>query len=246
MENVFAKGQVHAQRIIATGLPEMSFYFSTPPTSSQRSLEGNVLISGQQNDYYDLLVSETLHLFSVTFQPHGLSAFFELPLSELQNQTVLADHISKAYSAQIADEMGATDSFARRVEIIERHFLKLLAKQTTSVDRQRMAYAVEVIRKAKGAVSIDYLAANACLSRKQFERKFLHYIGISPKQFLKIIRFQNAIYLKQHREGISLTELAFEGGYYDQSHLINDIKDLTGQTPKKLFGAGGVISDFFS
>lgn len=82
-----------------------------------------------------------------------------------------------------------------------------------------MTNAIELITPTKGNVSIDFLASNACLSRKQFERKFLSYIGISPKQFLKIIRFQNAIYFNQTTSFNKLTELAYKVGYYDQSHL---------------------------
>lgn len=243
IENALDKGTIHSQRVIATGLPELLFYFGNRPTSDQRIIEGNTLLNGQQNDYYDLLISDTLSMFTITFHPSGLSHFLKIPLSELQNQTLLFEYIDKASSQQLEEQLWEATSFRQRIEIVEAYFLKRLNNQPISVDHQRMIHTTELIKSSKGIVSIDFLASKACLSRKQYERKFLAHIGISPKQFLKIIRFQNAIHLKQLN--LSLTELAFETGYYDQSHFINEVKELTGQTPKKLFANGEIISDFF-
>ena len=245
MENVLDKGKEHSQRIIATGLPELIFYFGNRPKSNKRNLEGNALLNGQQNDFYDLLISDTLSLFSITFHANGLSHFLKIPLSELQNQTVLLENIDKAFSQHLEERLAEATTFQKRIEIAEAYFIKLLNNQNISVDHERMTHSISLIKSTKGNISIDFLASNACLSRKQYERKFLAHIGISPKQFLKIIRFQNAIHLRQFSSTISLTELAYEAGYYDQSHFINEVKEMTGQTPKKLFKNGEIISDFF-
>lgn len=245
IENVLGKGKEHSQRVIATGLPELTFYFENRPKSDKRNLEESILLNGQQNDFYDLLITDKLSMFSVTFQANGLSHFLKIPINELQNQIVALDSIDKVFSQQLEDKLAGGTTFKKRIEIVESFFLNLLKNQIISVDHERMTNSIELIKSTKGNISIDFLASNACLSRKQFERKFLAYIGISPKQFLKIIRFQNVIFLKQSATNISLTELAYVAGYYDQSHFINEIKELTGQTPKKLFENGVIISDFF-
>jgi AraC-like DNA-binding protein len=247
IETILPKGQEHSQRIIATGLPELTFYFGKRPTSDKRTLESNVLISGQQNDYYDLLITDHLSVFSITFQPNGLSQFLKFPVSELRNQTVAANAIDKSFlPPHVEDQLAEAKSFKKRVEIAEALFVKLIATPIERVDHERMLQSIQMIKSSKGSVSIDALASNACLSRKQFERKFLAYIGISPKQFLKIIRFQYTLFLNQSAANHSLTSLAYEAGYYDQSHFINEIKELTGLTPKKLFAHREIITDFFS
>jgi transcriptional regulator GlxA family with amidase domain len=108
-----------------------------------------------------------------------------------------------------------------------------------------MRRSVDLINRTKGNITVDCLASEACLSRRQFERIFLAYIGISPKQFLKIVRFQNAIFINHNSNAKSLTDLALKAGYYDQSHFINEMKELTGYTPKKLFYEEEIISDLF-
>ena len=245
IENVLDKGREHSHRIIATGLPELTFYFENRPKSEKRNLEGNKLLNGQQNDYYDLLITDKLSMFSVTFQADGLSHFLKIPINELHNQIVTLDSVEKAFSHQLEDKLAEAKTFQKRIESVESFFLALLKNQLISVDHQRMTNSIRLIKATKGNISIDFLASKACLSRKQFERKFLSFIGISPKQFLKIIRFQHAIFLKQSVPDTRLTELAYEAGYYDQSHFINEVKELAGQTPKKLFENGEIVSDFF-
>lgn len=245
VENVLGKGKVHFQRVIATGLPELTFYFENRPKSDKRKIEGSILLNGQQNVFYDLLITDKISMFSVTFQANGLSHFLRIPINELQNQIVTLESVNKVLSQQLEDKLAGASTFQKRIEIVESFFINLLKNQIISVNQKRMTNSIELIKSTKGNISIEFLASNACVSRKQFERKFLAYIGISPKQYLKIIRFQNAIFLNQSTTNVSITELAYRAGYYDQSHFINEVKDLTGQTPKKLFDSEEIISDFF-
>jgi transcriptional regulator GlxA family with amidase domain len=109
----------------------------------------------------------------------------------------------------------------------------------------RIANCIALVNKSKGIIDITALAKASFLSRKQFERTFLTYIGTTPKQFLRIVRFQNSLYAKQKNENLSLTELAYNSGYYDQSHMIYDYKLLSGKTPSQYFSECDPYSDYF-
>jgi AraC-like DNA-binding protein len=75
-----------------------------------------------------------------------------------------------------------------------------------------------------------------CLGIKQFERIFSKYVGVNPKKFASIVRFQNV--LQTNSKGKRrLSQIAVYNGYYDQSHFIHDFKSLTGLTPKAFFNA---------
>ncbi|MDR0207510.1 MAG: helix-turn-helix domain-containing protein [Bacteroidales bacterium] len=102
-----------------------------------------------------------------------------------------------------------------------------------------------MIKRTYGNINVNQMASEACLSRKQFERIFAEHIGISPKKYLKIIRFQSAIFQKQQNNNLNMTELSYESGYFDQSHFINDFKSLSGLTPKQYFAENEICSDFF-
>lgn len=245
LEHVSGHFEPCTQRIIPTGLPELIFYFGNRPESDKRNLEGNALLNGQQNDFYDLIIDNRLSLFAITFQPNGLSHFLKLPLHELQNRVVYLEQIDKSFSRHLEELLVEGKNFAERVSIAETFLMKHVSNHNNTVDHQRMAGTIRAIRATKGKVPIDHLASGACVSRKQFERIFLSQIGISPKQFLKIVRFQHAIQIKGSAKYTNLSELAYESGYYDQSHFVKEIKDLTGETPKKFFSFDCSASDFF-
>lgn len=248
VENTVKSGKSYMQRIVPSGLSELIFYLCNKPrvSSKTRSLEDNFLLNGQQNDYYDILISEDLSIFSISFQPHGLSQFFYLPIDELMNISVPLKYVNKRLHDELESKLLPQKSFGEKIVAVESCFINLLANNEKRFEFQRIYETVELIRQTKGNISIEKLASNACLSRKQFERTFSEYIGTSPKQYLKIIRFQASIYSKSKNKNILLSNLAYENGYYDQSHFINDFKSMTGLTPKQFFDdCEELMSDFF-
>lgn len=247
LENALKAGEQYTQRIIPSGLPELILYLDHKPKvhTGSRSLEDNFLLNGQQNDYYDILISENLSIFSISFHPQGVSQFFSLPFVELLNYSIPLKYINKKLYEELEFKLSKQNSFQTKVNIVEECFCQLLNDNKREFEFRRISDTIEHIRKAKGNIDIDILASHACLSRKQFERIFAEYIGISPKQYLKIIRLQATIYFKSKNENASLTELAYENGYYDQSHFINDFKTMTGLTPKQFFDECEPMSDFF-
>ncbi|MFW5687525.1 MAG: DUF6597 domain-containing transcriptional factor, partial [Bacteroidota bacterium] len=76
LENCIPTGQVHIQRLVPTGLPDLTFYFHSKPIAlnNHRSFADVSIITGQQKEYYDLSLSRKTSLFAILFQPHGLSA----------------------------------------------------------------------------------------------------------------------------------------------------------------------------
>ena len=72
-------------------------------------------------------------------------------------------------------------------------------------------------------LNVEQLAGYACLSKKQFERVFSTYVGLMPKQYLRVIRFLYAVEFRNRMPEVDLATLAFHTGYYDASHLSNEI-----------------------
>jgi transcriptional regulator GlxA family with amidase domain len=84
------------------------------------------------------------------------------------------------------------------------------------------------------------------LSYKQFKRVFAEYTGANPKDWLRTVRFQKALYTLQTQPAISLAQLACECGYYDQPHLIKEFKTFSGYTPVEYSAIYAPCSDYFS
>lgn len=248
IENCMPHGESHVQRIVPSGLVELVFYLGDRPkaVSENRDLLDNILVSGQQKEHYDIVVKGNLSMFSVTFQPQGAMMFFDLPLIELYDRTVPLQYLQKEAIDKVESDLFESKTFSEKVCVVENFLAEKFLKNYREYNVARITGSISLINQTRGIVSIDALASLACLSRKQYERIFGDSVGISPKRFLRIIRFQNAIFRKQLNGKNSLTGLAYDCGYFDQSHMINDFKHLSGKTPKQYFSDSEPYSDYFS
>lgn len=247
MENSLPAGIEHYQRIVPSGLTELTFYFDSIPESQDTviSIDGQTVVTGQLNYFYDLKVTRKLSLFSVIFQPLGLVRILNIPANELFNRNVPLKYILKDQSAELEARLYAAATFQERIRITEQFLLQCLNKDESKDPFRRIQHVVRLINQAKGLIDIDTMASEACLSRKQFERTFTGMIGTTPKQFIKTVRFQNAIHERSMHREENLTTLAYKCGYYDQSHMINDFVRLSGMTPKDYFTECEPFSDYF-
>jgi AraC-like DNA-binding protein len=237
----------HTRRIVPCGLFELIFYLNTKPvsTGNSRFVTDNVFISGQQSAFFDIEVPGNLSLFAIYFYPHGLSFFLDLPLNELHNQSIPLRYVLKENMNRLEDELSEVESFEKRISIAERFLTAQIHQNETRYQYKRIRHTVYLINRSKGIIDIEDLAAASCYGRKQYERNFSDIIGTTPKQFLKIVRFQDVIYRKTKHPDLSLTQLAYECGYYDQAHMINNFKALSGYTPKQFFEDCEPFSDYF-
>ncbi len=247
IENCVTEGEVYTHRIIPSGLAELFFYFDNKPFTNDkdRKIEDNILLSGHQKAFYDIVISKQYSLFSILFNPQGLMVFFDIPLSEFYNRNVPLKNILKNEVDELESKLMEAKSFNEKIELVENFLIKRLQKSKKKYEFKRIEHSISLINKTKGNIDINCLASEACLSRKQFERVFSEHIGSSPKQFLRTIRFQNTLAQKGKEYNNSLTSLAYNSGYYDQSHMISEFKLFSGMTPTQYFSECEPYSDYF-
>jgi len=83
--------------------------------------------------------------------------------------------------------------------------------------------------------SLEEWAATACLSLRQFERNFITRVGISPKLFIRIVRFEYAMKIKNAYPGKNWSEIALECNYTDSSHLLREFKEFAEFPPSRFY-----------
>ncbi len=247
IDNCLNTGEEYRHTIIPTGLSEITFYFDSVPDSddSRRIITDRYIVSGQQNSSYDLLIKGHLSMFSVTLKPYAIAVLFGIPATEFVNSNVsLKDVFSDDFN-MLEDMLMLSDSFDDKVKVVERFLIYLLTGNCNS-DIKRISKIIGTINSSVEDIRMERLASEACLSKKQFERIFASSVGITPKRFMKIVRFQKAIFYRQLDSSLSLTNLAYKCCYYDQSHMINDFKALCGLTPSQFFNVCNPYSDYFN
>lgn len=248
IENYVHPGSSYLHRIVPNGLMELNFYMGEKPesTNPDKHLAENTLISGQQKSAYDLRIKNKLSLFSITFQPLGVKAFFNIPMNECCDQNIPLRFIHKEFTEKLESQLFEIKTFHQKISLAEKLLTELFIKKQTEYNFKRVGDSIQFINTKGGKTNVEELAGRACLGRKQYERIFSECIGISPKRFLKIVRFQHSIFLKQQNGEMNLTRLAYDSGYFDQSHMINDFHLISGMTPTQFFAECEPYSDYFS
>ena len=94
--------------------------------------------------------------------------------------------------------------------------------------------AIEAMVKARGAIDLDWVAAQAGMSPRQFRRRCFEESGLGPKHLCRILRFRHACELAS-RHGCPWAAIAADAGYFDQAHLIRDFQEFVGRPPMSVF-----------
>ena len=105
----------------------------------------------------------------------------------------------------------------------------------------RISAAAAQILCAAGNARVAALASDAGLSMRQFERCFMQQVGVHPKLYARIVRFEAALDRKARSSTKSWTDVAHEFGYYDQMHMVHDFESLSGGTPTKILNEVEVV-----
>ncbi|MBN2773703.1 MAG: AraC family transcriptional regulator [Prolixibacteraceae bacterium] len=200
--------------------------------NSNAYIEPNLVICGQQTSYYDLSLSGKTGMILITFKPQGLRAFFNFPAKELLNENISLNLMIKNEASVLENKLLNFRNNNQRIAAIDDFFINRLA---INRDFDRIDFAVKLIEHSKGQIKTQQLSQETCLGIKQFERIFTNHVGLNPKKFSSIIRFQNVIQTKNKHKKPDLNQLAINNGYYDQSHFIHDFKNLTDQSPRDFF-----------
>ncbi len=115
-------------------------------------------------------------------------------------------------------------------------FLNLLYP-TQPFSIKDMTPVIEYIFRRSGVVQVKDLMDKFHISRRWLEKQFAEQVGISPKEFARITRFNALLTRVKTTPSVSWTEIIEKFGYYDQSHLNRDFHEFTGQSPTEYFKA---------
>ncbi len=202
------------------------------PGSDHRETTPRVTVVGPQTHALPgLSIYGRIDHFTILFQPSGFHRMFGVPMTELTNTAYDAYGVIGSKIPSLEHELAETTSFAGRIRIIEAHFLRLLDCSGTP---DPVAVAANCLFASNGTKRVAEMAAQSGLSQRQFERRFLDQVGISPKLYARIIRFNAAVDHKLQWRSDAWTRIANDHDFYDQMHLVRDCRAFTGECPSRL------------
>ncbi|MDF7817602.1 helix-turn-helix domain-containing protein [Runella sp. MFBS21] len=185
------------------------------------------VVTGQTTLRHNLLIPNDYRMFKVLLQPSGFFRLFGIPMTLFtggheEMNLVLGNKIN-----ELREQIENADTFEEMVCYTDAFLLEKVRKY--QVERHPIDAVLE--QPDFYRFSLDELAHDACLSNRQFERKFLERTGVSPKFYSRVVRFNRAMKIKQQQPNRSWLHIAYDCGYFDHNHLLRDFKQFTGTVP---------------
>lgn len=166
----------------------------------------------------------------VEFRPSSAYRFFSFPLCDTTNLVHDTDLLLGAEGAALHRAVNARATTNEKVEQVQRFLLHRLER--TGRDEWVVDYGVSEIRRSGGSISMQELSARLGVSQRYVHRKFTEGVGVSPKSFASITRFQRFFSsLAAGKTPRDSLDRAIYESYFDQAHFIKDFKRFTGLTP---------------
>jgi AraC-like DNA-binding protein len=234
------------QRVFPDGCIELVFHYGdlfSKYHPGETVLQPRSFIHGQLTRFIEIGGNGCVGVFSVRFHPHGLRPFIDVDLAEISNANIPLKEIWGAAGDELEDQVLNAGSNEQRVQIIERFLRERMLRKPIATAVQN---GLVMIDRKKGILPIHELSLELNIGQRQFERQFLSAVGLTPKQYARITRFQHTLFLAGQNRFHSLTELAYSAGFYDQAHFIKDFRELSGLSPKQYFSEQLPLVKFFS
>jgi len=236
-----------ADAIFPDGSMELVFHYGTPMTrildDGTSYQQSRAMLVGQISKRITLQPTDAIGIIGIRFHPWGAFAFLPMPLHEITDQDFSLELVWGNDIRELQDRV-FHQSKEDAIHAIQQFMLRKLSAnnvyQTTSI-RQVVSH----INRNQGNVRIDELASMSNLSERQFNRRFSTMVGLSPKNFAGIVRFQHFFREVEKQQQQNLGTIALSCGYYDQSHFIREFKQYAGVSPGEYFKSEGKLASLF-
>ncbi len=170
-------------------------------------------------------------MLGIRFLPHGAACFFNESVSLYNNQVVDFCDLPDSEGRRLHSELQEMTGWGKRLELVEGYLLQKLLRSGKRADK--IAVVGDVMREMRCEDFFDNItnvASRYGITSRYLQKLFLEYTGLTPKLYSKIHRFQNSLRLVTKKDS-SLTAIAYDCGYFDQSHFIKEFKSFTGFSP---------------
>ncbi|HNW51748.1 MAG TPA: helix-turn-helix domain-containing protein [Prolixibacteraceae bacterium] len=224
------------ERVVPTANLQLMFHYRRPFVMTfpdqQTALQPQSFASGLSSSFMDAATQGASGVIAIDFHSYGACNFFRFSLHEIENQSIRLSDIFTDEVKYLEEQICGCGDLESRISFIEKFLIEKLVP-VDARDFRLMKHAVELVEQSGGQIKASQLAAKLAVTSKSLERKFASLVGKSPKQFIRIVRFQEVMDGLVNQRPQHLTAYAFNNGYSDQSHFIHEFKTFTGYTPRE-------------
>jgi AraC-like DNA-binding protein len=199
------------------------------PANQLQSFRGGVL-HGAFSQCSVIDPSILVATVSICFKPGGARLFLPMPATELTNQVVELSHLFGTTALELRERLLAAQTDEERVRILDYFLLACTACEQSP--HPAIAFALASFQDSAGSCPVSEVTEQLGLRPKRFIHLFEEAVGLTPKVFCRLLRFQEVLSRIENEQRVCWTELALDCGYFDQAHFIHDFQTFSGLTPQ--------------
>ncbi len=166
--------------------------------------------------------------------PLGAHRLFAMPMDELTNQAIELQHILGREGSWLVDRLAATRDWRTRFDLLDAALLDRFGRGPDPAPE--VGHAWQLLCRRAGSVPIARVAAEVGWSQKHLARRFAQQVGLTPKRYARVLRFQHAMRMLNHGSS-SLADISSACGLFDQAHLVREFRAMADLTPGQMLSA---------
>jgi len=191
-------------------------------------LRGAALV-GPHSEFFVIDTAQQRNVIGVHFKPGGAFPFLPLPADELHGRHISLEDVWGGWAAELRERLLAAKSLAGRFCILE---AALLARLWRPLERHpAVDFALGRFRGGPQTPTVGEVTEESGLSSRRFIELFRQQVGLTPKLFCRVRRFQEVLRRVAPGQRIDWTDVALSCGYFDQAHFIHDFRAFSGISP---------------
>jgi AraC-like DNA-binding protein len=185
-------------------------------------------ISGLHLRPFEIENDARASLIAIRLRPEGVRPFLGLPASEVAGEVAPLRDLLGSWIEEVGARLRETTGMRRRLSRLADFTARRFARTDPVSPTVRGALSALT---ARPAARVHELVRESGWSHRHFIARFRGEIGLAPKSFARIVRFERAVRRVDAVRLHGWAALALECGYADQSHMVNDFRELAGATP---------------
>lgn len=192
------------------------------------------LICGAHSEPFVIDTATQASVMGVHFKPGGALPFLQLPADELRNAHVSLETLWGAKAIELRDRLLEAEAPEARFGILERTLLSRAVRPLARHPAVAFAlkeFSLKELQETLHTPTISDVSERTGLSRRRFIQVFSEEVGLTPKRFCRVRRFQKVLGLVQMEQRVEWGKMALECGYFDQAHFTHDFRAFSGLTP---------------
>lgn len=230
--------RTHAlERVLPTGAAQLIVNLRDDETRAYDAFTGTLtstapgsILAGVHTRAQVIDTAEQQQVAGIAFHPGGLAPFFRDPASTVRDLDVPLEALwGVRRTSLLREQLLAARDVDARLDVLEAALDDVWCGDR--LPHPSVVHALQAFRRASFAGGITRVADASGLSTKRFIEHFTRAVGVTPKRYCRLRRFQRAVAHANRGVPVSWSGVALDCGYFDQAHFVNDFRDFAGVTP---------------